>query len=439
MSTSASERVRAWIRYAQDALRRGNLALAESLAGDALGAGGPNADALVVVAEVALRVKRPDCARAWARAALDLQPDRAEARDQLARAEAALPHDRPEHAQPGERYLVATAWGHGLWSDVDSVVGALLLAEMTGRRPVVYWGPDSKYAAAGAGNAWTDYFEPIGSDALEAALTAIDRQSVYPGKWTRDRLLKGSHERLETQPVPTGVNVFNRPEDVVVCDVHTALIGLLPWIPAGHRLHGAPLKTAYRELVRQSVRPRAEIAREAEAFARERLGVGSEAPVLAVHYRGSDKPLEDPDAVRVQSLYARYVDHFAAEFPGGRIFLLTDSEPTLRAYRERYGERVVTTDSTRTDKSVGLHFQALPDRRRLAVEVIRDVLIAASCDLFLGFAYSNVSCFVEFFKDWPEGSSHLLGTYVLGSSDAMLMIEPAVKARMLSGLPPLGA
>jgi hypothetical protein len=36
------------------------------------------------------------------------------------------------------RYLLIKAWGFGFWADLDHVLGALLLADLTRRVPVVY-------------------------------------------------------------------------------------------------------------------------------------------------------------------------------------------------------------------------------------------------------------------------------------------------------------
>lgn len=426
--------------YAQHALRTGQHALAEALAGEFLGRVGPHPEALLIVAAVADRAQRPDLAKAWAAHALQLDPSQPDARRLLDRAERALPQYIPEHARPGagERFLLITAWGHGFWSDVDHVLAGLLIAELTGRTPLVYWGPDSKYADAGSANAWTDFFDPVSGADLAAVLGLVTPGSVHPAKWTPERIRRGEFERMSTRPLPTAIELFNRPEPVVVADVHSALISLLSWLPADHRLAGRTVKEAYRDLIGRYLRPRVEILQAATAFIREQLRPTSAEgqPVLAVHYRGSDKHTEDPTAARVQGQYATFIAEFFRSYPQGRIFFFTDSQQALAQYRQQYPGKLVTTSATRTSDKLGLHFQTGHDRRQLGVEVLMDVLIAAECDLFLGFGYSNVSCYVEFMKDWPEGSTFLLGDYVLGISDAMMLMEPTLRQRFMTGQPP---
>ena len=38
------------------------------------------------------------------------------------------------------KYLLIKAWGYGFFSDVNHILGQLLIAEMTERIPIVYWG-----------------------------------------------------------------------------------------------------------------------------------------------------------------------------------------------------------------------------------------------------------------------------------------------------------
>ena len=38
------------------------------------------------------------------------------------------------------RYIVAREWGFGFWSDMGHILSVLLIAEITGRIPVIHWG-----------------------------------------------------------------------------------------------------------------------------------------------------------------------------------------------------------------------------------------------------------------------------------------------------------
>jgi protein O-GlcNAc transferase len=78
-------------------------------------------------------------------------------------------------AQP--RYLLIKAWGYGFWSDIDHVYGALLLAEITGRVPVVKWGSNSLFRDADTDNAFESYFEPISAISQTNGTPAISQKT----------------------------------------------------------------------------------------------------------------------------------------------------------------------------------------------------------------------------------------------------------------------
>jgi hypothetical protein len=57
-----------------------------------------------------------------------------------------------------------------------------------------------------------------------------------------------------------------------------------------------------------------------------------------------------------------------------------------------------------------VHYLALQDRRKLGIEVMVDVYLAARARIFIGNGLSNPSRFVRYIKDWPEDAAILLGT-----------------------------
>lgn len=44
-------------------------------------------------------------------------------------------------------FFTIKAWGNRFWSDVSHFEGQLLIAELTNRIPIIYWGVDSVYAS----------------------------------------------------------------------------------------------------------------------------------------------------------------------------------------------------------------------------------------------------------------------------------------------------
>lgn len=128
-----------------------------------------------------------------------------------------------------------------------------------------------------------------------------------------------------------------------------------------------------------------------------------------MHLRGSDKFTEVPELHEILSGYPEQIRRRLGDKPDARLVAITDSTPLLESFRADYGDRVLTPDGDRTDGVVGLHHLNRPDKRRLGVEVIRDVLIASRCDQFVGLGWSNVSNFTRYFKAWREEDWIALG------------------------------
>lgn len=345
-----------------------------------------------------------------ARLVLERQPCNADAAGLIARITQAV---APIKAPPGS-ILVIKAWGFGFWADVDHVLSGLLLAEITGRTPVVHWGANSLFqepAAPRASSAWDHSFEPVSNltpadVAARLAARADADQSVFPSKWTGDNLLegavnphKGPWSRL------SALYFLSRAEPIAVYDYHTSLCTLIPWIPAGHRLHGLNIETVYRDLVGRHLRLRPDLARQIDAFAAAHFAPG---PTVAVHIRGSDKFAEFPGAMAAYAQYPSLIARFSSA-PGTRLFLLTDDANAARQFTLRYPGRVVSTDCLRSSTGRGLHYQREHDRRRLAAEVIVDTYLAARCDAFMGLGPSNVSCMILHLKNWPKDRCAILG------------------------------
>ena len=64
-------------------------------------------------------------------------------------------------ARDPDRFLLIKAWGYGFFSDLDHVLGCLLLAEMTGRTPVTHWGTNSLFRIDSGTDAFRSYFSPL--------------------------------------------------------------------------------------------------------------------------------------------------------------------------------------------------------------------------------------------------------------------------------------
>lgn len=315
-----------------------------------------------------------------------------------ARQRAAEPRTVPEGG-----VLLVKPWGAGFCSDVVHALSSCLLAEATGRAPLVWWDGRSLFRDEGVENAWTEFFEPVSGLAIDDAMRG---DSFFPPKWNRTNLhspavnlATGDWSRMAF------LHYFNRPERVAVVDYHCAAVNILPWLPDGHPSRGGTVEAAYRRLVRLYLRPVPRLRERAEAFAAERFAGRR---MLAVHVRGTDKVLEDPG---VHERNAAMLPHVEAHLrrPDAGVLLLTDTEAVVDEYRGRFGERVVCTDSIRSDGSYGVHFLAGKPRGRLGEEVVIDLLLGAMCDRLLIGGTSNVSSMLLYMKEWGEGAVTRVG------------------------------
>src|SRR5262249_18647037 len=94
--------------------------------------------------------------------------------------------------------------------------------------------------------------------------------------------------------------------------------------------------------------------------------------------------------------------------PSWRILLLTDDTRCAAAFRNRYGGRIVLTDSLRTDGDLGIHYAPSVDPVRLGTEVMRAAYLALQGQKFIGNGPSNVSAMAAMLKTWDEGACQLL-------------------------------
>lgn len=384
---------------AHQALESGLWGLADRLAGTATDANPRDASAWNIRGRLALSAGRPDLARQWFARAVEADPSFKPAAKNLRTAQS-LPDAPPP---PAGSCLLILPWGQGFFSDVDMTLGGLLAAEICARTPIVHWGIGSLFRDPATANAWPVYAEPIGD------ISQLPPGPIFHPRYTAANLGDGpQHRFIGPGAFTTAFHHFPRPEPLCIHDFHTGIVNLLDWLPQGHRLQGATVAAAYRDLVTRYFRPSASITALADAFEREALRARP-GPILAVHARGSDKAIEDPAIARAHASYPARIDEFLAADPRARVFLLTDSVPLLADFSRRYDDRVITTPATRTAGEQGVHLLASPSRESLGREVLLDALLAARCDAFLGYGMSNVSCFVRALKDWPADRCHLVG------------------------------
>ena len=95
--------------------------------------------------------------------------------------------------------------------------------------------------------------------------------------------------------------------------------------------------------------------------------------------------------------------------PSAKILVLTDDENILDLIRSRHGDRVVTTNASRSNGTTGLHFEPGRNGAALGADIMVDTYLATYASKFIGNIASNVAGMITYLKDWNEGDFVVLG------------------------------
>lgn len=150
------------------------------------------------------------------------------------------------------------------------------------------------------------------------------------------------------------------------------------------------------ELVQEYIRFRPELLKKLE-YQRQLL-TGKR--ILGVHVRGTDMCTagrQHPIPTGETKDFS-IIDKIIQEYQLDGIFLCTDTEDTVKLFREYYGDKVYTTDALRQigDSTCGIHFDGSLGQGRenhkylLGEEVITDMYLLAHCKVLV-CGPSNVS------------------------------------------------
>jgi len=414
-------------------LKAGNIAQAEIFCQTGMGKQPGNPHYHYYMGVIAMTVHHPVIARQHFRKAVRLAPGWDLPRACLAAVEreAALRAEHPEH---GPRYLLVKAWGYGFWSDVDHVLGQLLVAEMTGRIPVIHWGSNSRFGDGSATDHFRQYFEPV------SALTIADLDDpdldFFPRKWHRHNLLSENVNKFAgPDSCMAALYGFTRPERVVVSDFHTGILNILPWLPSVHPDYCKGVDEVYRRLLKTWLHPLERYNRMAEDFVRQSIGTPG---FISVHMRGTDKVREVGGLDEINRQYFAIIDAQRAARGNPPVFLMTDDTALLQYVSDRYGDAVVTTDCTRASDRVGLHYGEGADGYRLGEEILLDTCIAIRGAAFVGHGFSNPSAMISHLKDWGPDDIRLIGPSIHHRQNLVLherpveSLDPARAARVWS-------
>lgn len=408
MQPSANQFVAAATADANRLIASGNIGMADAILRGLVQQRAATPDVWSALALLARIIKEDQTAARFAQFALQQQPNHPQAKNTLAAVRSSGP-SLDARSSPDNRFLLIRSWNAGFWSDVDHVLGCLLLASLTNRTPVIHWGPDSRYGGSETNNAWNHYFEPVSSTSVQDI--AQSASSCFPPKWNHSNLsgpsinrFSGKHSRVSC------LSLLNRAETVVVADFFTSLAGVHFYLRPDHPRFNQSPQDVYRDLLSSTVRPLALHVSSAARFASQHF---TRRPVLAVHVRGTDKVEEDPAANDWNHRLAALADQALSSGRVQSIFLMTDTAAAQTGWKKHFKEALICPPSQVIDGTAGLHFAQGLDPVALGTEILVDSLIATHADHFAGLASSNIPRMIGMLKSWPSGSLSLMGNDVL--------------------------
>jgi len=370
-------------QFARTALARGELWRADSAARLLATSPGRAHEAAPLRSEIADRLNLTD----WR--ARDLAPDRG-------------------------KFLLIPACGAGFWSDAAHVLGALLLAEITGRTPIVHWGTASRFRAPdlGTGDAFGQFFAPIAPVPIGELASIADR---WPLDWPLDPPASSVTPPNDCDPLLT----LARRETLVTAARYLPLADVADWIPYAHPLADLTLGELARKLMAEHL-----IIQPAIKAAAETLIAASfaGAPFVSAHVRGTDKKDEVPNNEELIESYELWTDRMLQR-PDNRLFLATDDQRVADRFHQRYGARVTMTSAVRRSDGVGVHAVPGDTGRQLGEELLIDCLVAVEGTHFLGNGASGPSCAIATLRRRPPASCILLGDNLWLRADMALLMR----------------
>ncbi len=314
------------------------------------------------------------------------------------------------------RYLLIKSLGKSIWADMDHVMCQLLVAELTNRNPVVYWGMESLYCESIATNAYELFFEPVsGFTANEIIRPGY---SFYPPAWNPENILAEDSDRFKMEYRDLK-SLMNSEANIVVSDIYYPLSSILSWANRTHWSFGKTPYQVYRYLFDKYLRLKPEVKKEIKRYINTTPNFRDEKPILGIHCHSNAVVHEVAQIYDMNEFYKPYIWQFIVRYNIRHVFLITDSKKTLKQYKKLYGVNgmLLYTDSKirPLKERIPTYLLNYPNKRHKGVELIKDTIdvikdtyLASQCDFFIGNGYSNLSNTVMRFKDWPETNIKLL-------------------------------
>ena len=305
-----------------------------------------------------------------------------------------------------EKFHIIKAWGFGFGAEMFALMGQAYLAEVLNRTPIVHCGENFLYRQPGSECVFAHFFEPFNRHSI-SSLSEDSLQSVFPPKWNAKNI---GQENIQKKSGPyarlSALYFLNTTAKVTVADYYAGIINIRPWIPACHHFESLDHDETYRYLMKKYLRPQPQIQALADSFITENFPE----PFLAVHARGSDKDEGYRAMTSIPGQTLELAKKRLSEMPKkSKLFLMTDDESLLSVYRQTFGERLITTDSQRSNSEMGVHYNPNSNKRSAGREMLVDMLIAARSTCFIGLGLSNPSQLICYMADFEPENYVLFG------------------------------
>jgi hypothetical protein len=302
-----------------------------------------------------------------------------------------------------KKFILIKSWGYDFWSDAHHLASQMLLAELTHRIPIIWWGSNFVHDDGTGRENFTAYFDPINDTNINEIPVEA---TIYPLKWNRDNIFQenlnkwsGQYSRLAAQ------FIFTRSEDLVVSDFYSTLDSITPWIDRSSAYFGKSEDILYAEIFQKYFKINDRLLNQAhlffDAYMEGKTWVAVHVPVPA---KTDDITILRKNAEMVYP----YIDLVLKKNPEMGIFLLTDSDEIVRSFQSRYVGKILTPNEQHTQSLIPAGQAPMIWKDAGDATVIASFL-AAKCDIFLGRKDSNMSLAIYSLKNWASGCFHLAG------------------------------
>ncbi len=307
-----------------------------------------------------------------------------------------------EH-ETNKKYLVIKSWGYDFWSDVHHLASQILVAELTHRIPIIWWGNNFLYDDGTGVENFSKYFLTINDESLDIV---TGNGNIYPPKWDRNNLKQenlnkwfGPFSRFAAQ------YIFSRAEDVVVSDFYSTVHSITPWIDRGSAYYGKSEDDLYKDIFQRYLKINNRISGKVNDYFYQSMKGKT---WVAVHVPTVTKAEGLVSNQQNCEMVIPYLDLVINKNPLMGVLLLSDSFEIRQIFTSRYGDRIWSPTGLTPSALTPLDQKPIVGPQSCEELVIASYL-AMKCDIFLGNKESNTSLAIFSLKNWAPGCCHLVG------------------------------